>query len=415
MGIIGSLLKRTGQAYKLEGKLLATPSKMAVQMAAQQLQAAPQMASDALWAVKHPIGRLQNKGPFTIQPGQVQAGTVVGPMGPLGGFATEGAAASSVLRGQALEQAVREGTAVGGKVTSKIMSPKALAEYKAKLGGQAGKASLKDQVEQHGQQGLLIPGDQAGLDKLLTVAKHPGHSNTTFYPHDGPPAVAHALRGAEKTTTKYVVTEDGKIGVGDLGMHHDQIMQRMGVKNPKNVIQGELHHAQPDLGIKARVFTGRSIMNDLGVGQAKQNATQTAAIHDWLSKGAGESFSPVSGAPTHARGHISMGGDIADNARARALTKRLASEPNPLDNPAIPSALQVAGKRSASARNEASRVGGGPTRPQDYEPKPKLRTAAPAKGGSVKVEHPDVTLKGRGQKPIIKVVKDRTDPRYGRH
>jgi hypothetical protein len=331
-----------------------------------------------------------------------------------GGKGTRGEALG--LRGSALEQAVAKGEAAGGKVTSKLMSGKQLAEYKAKLGGQAGKPSLRDVIEQHGERGMHIPGNQAGLDNLLEVAKHPGHSNTTFYTHEGPPDVQRALRGAENTITKFVVTKDGKIGVGDLGMHHDQIMQRMGLKGQDRlgVVQGELHHAQPDMEhpIPATVHAGRSIMADLGVGQAKQNRTQTAAIHDWLSKGNKGEYAPIGNPPTHARGHLSMGGDPMDNRRAVALTKRLAAEPNPLDNPAIPSALKLAGMRDARARNEASRVGGGPTVPQDFLTKPKERTAPPLRGGSVKVSYPNQGA--QGGPPIIKVVKDRTDPRYGK-
>lgn len=303
----------------------------------------------------------------------------------------------------ALEAQVKAGQALGGPVKVTKMSPAQMAKAKAERDSKAG-INTADIIMQHGSDGLLIKGGQAGAENLLAIAKHPGHSNTTFFQAGGDvfgrpltPAMERAIReGPEGTRAAYIVDQEGRITVGGPGTHHDQLMKHKGITDPKSVIQGEIHFEQ-DIGggdrIPARVYTGRSmgpgIRTGMGrglnermgkmdetfaetFGPGKPNHLQTAAIEDWMNKANGiGGYVPMSGKAVTPASKINLGrnpAEAADAARARVLRRKLAGEPNPLGK-ASPSALQIAGRSNPNARNEASRLAGGPTRPDGYESK----------------------------------------------
>ena len=324
------------------------------------------MGSDAAWAARHPVARLQNKGPFAV-PQNMEL--PFGPGGPLG----------AGLRGAALEDAVKAGAAQGGKVTTTIMSAKQLAERRAAAASKQGMHTA-DIVEQHGADGLLLRNGQEGVRNMLDVAKHPGHGNTTYIPTAHNAQLEKALeKGPEGSRTAFIITKQGKIYVGGPGSHHDEIIRGAKARgevipNPKDVIQGEIHHEQ-DLGhlgqIPARIHTTRSL--DPRAAEGKLSNVQNAAMTDWLEKANKPgTYHPKSGnetVPGMTNGLYSRG-DPGDIMRANRLMRQLAKEPNPLGKD-IPSAFKLAGMSDDAARNEASRLGGGPTRPQDYVSKRK--------------------------------------------
>jgi hypothetical protein len=151
-------------------------------------------------------------------------------------------------------------------------------------------------------------------------------------------------------------------------------MSAKGVKDPKSVIQGEIHFEQNIPGmekIPARVYTGREwqMPGQTGPGMGaefgpgKPNHLQTAALEDWMNKANGVGgYTPLSGKPTTPSPKVTVHRDpaeAADMARARVLRRKLAGEPNPLGK-SSPSALQIAGRANPGARSEAARLAGFP-------------------------------------------------------
>lgn len=336
----------------------------------------------AMWSVTHPRERLTSGNTMEFPLG-----------GKVGGRLTRAEQ----------EAAVKQGQMLGGPVTVKKMSPAQMAAAKADREGRMG-AATSDLIQQHGHDGLLLKGGQKGAENLLAVAKHPGHSNTSFFQAGSDvfgrplsPAMEKAMmEGPEGSRAAYIVDQQGRITVGGPGTHHDQLMRHAGVEDPKSVIQGEIHFEQPlyDKPIPARIYTGRSMQLQVGglnkrlgkdmdeefvstFGPAKPNHLQTAALEDWMNKANGgpQGYAPMSGKPTAPRDKVSIGKspeEAADLARARVLRRKLAGEPNPLGK-SSPSALQIAGRANPRDRNEASRLAGGPTRPDDRVAPPRTR------------------------------------------
>lgn len=366
------------------------------------LAAGGTMAGNVKYNVTHkPVWRNPGDPPFLSRENFSRSATEVAGVEPIRQFLAKPGVATGVLaaaalpitggtghalKGAALEDAVRAGAVAGGKVTVSKMSPAAIARAASERQTKAG-INTADIVRQHGADGLLFKEGQKGAENLLAIAKHPGHSNTTFFQAGSDvfgrpvtPAMEKALmNGPEGSRAAYIVDQQGRITVGGPGTHHEQLMRHKDVKSFKDVLQGEIHFAQPEHDIPARLYTGRS--NQFpggggwevpGMGTGKPNHLQTAALEDWMNKANGVGgYTPRSGQPVIPSGKVSMGKTAeegADIARARVLRRKLAGEPNPLGKE-TPSALEIAGRTNHNERNAGMQLRGAPMLPKNYETK----------------------------------------------